>query len=55
MKIGDFLLLRLEEAGVQRLFGVPGADNLELLHQLLKVYLPTLIFRSRCRPPFSTP
>ena len=34
MKIGDFLLRRLEEAGVRHLFGVPGDYNLELLHQL---------------------
>jgi indolepyruvate decarboxylase len=34
MKIGDFLLRRLEEAGVRRLFGVPGDYNLELLQQL---------------------
>ena len=33
MKIGDFLLRRLNEAGV-RLFGVPGDYNLELLQQL---------------------
>jgi indolepyruvate decarboxylase len=34
MKIGDFLLRRLKEAGVQHLFGVPGDYNLELLQQL---------------------
>jgi indolepyruvate decarboxylase len=34
MKIGDFLLLRLEEAGVRHLFGVPGDYNLVLLQQL---------------------
>ncbi|HKA70230.1 MAG TPA: thiamine pyrophosphate-binding protein [Xanthobacteraceae bacterium] len=34
MKIGDFLLRRLEEAGVRHLFGVPGDYNLELLQQL---------------------
>src|SRR5262249_55090073 len=34
MKIGDFLLRRLEEAGIQHLFGVPGDYNLELLQQL---------------------
>src|SRR5215813_6000449 len=34
MKIGEFLLRRLEEAGVQHLFGVPGDYNLELLQQL---------------------
>jgi len=34
MKIGDFLLRRLEEAGVGHLFGVPGDFNLELLQQL---------------------
>src|SRR5262249_24240359 len=35
MTIGDFLLRRLEEAGVRHLFGVPGDYNLELLQQLL--------------------
>ncbi|MFF0456401.1 alpha-keto acid decarboxylase family protein [Nocardia africana] len=34
MTIGDFLLRRLEEAGISHLFGVPGDYNLELLHQL---------------------
>jgi indolepyruvate decarboxylase len=34
MKIGDFLLRRLEEAGARHLFGVPGDYNLELLQQL---------------------
>jgi indolepyruvate decarboxylase len=34
MKIGDFLLRRLEEAGVRHLFGVPGDYNVELLQQL---------------------
>src|SRR5215472_16187921 len=34
MKIGDFLLRRLEEAGVRHLFGVPGDYNLPLLQQL---------------------
>ena len=34
MKIGDFLLRRLKEAGVWHLFGVPGDYNLELLQQL---------------------
>jgi indolepyruvate decarboxylase len=34
MKVGDFLLRRLEEAGVRHLFGVPGDYNLELLQQL---------------------
>jgi indolepyruvate decarboxylase len=33
-KIGDFLLRRLEEAGIRHLFGVPGDFNLELLQQL---------------------
>lgn len=32
--IGDFLLRRLEEAGIKRLFGVPGDYNLELMQQL---------------------
>src|SRR5215813_9025610 len=34
MKIGDFLLRRLEEAGIKHLFGVPGDYNLALLQQL---------------------
>src|SRR5262252_6651977 len=34
MTIGDFLLRRLEEAGVHHLFGVPGDYNVELLQQL---------------------
>ena len=34
MKIGEFLLRRLAEAGVGYLFGVPGDFNLELLQQL---------------------
>ena len=34
MKIGDFLLRRLEEADVRHGFGVPGNDNLELFQQL---------------------
>jgi indolepyruvate decarboxylase len=33
MKIGDFLLRRLKEAGIGHLFGVPGDFNLELLQQ----------------------
>jgi indolepyruvate decarboxylase len=32
--IGDFLLRRLEEAGVRHLFGVPGDYNLTLMQQL---------------------
>ena len=34
MTIGDFLLRRLEEAGIKHLFGVPGDYNLTLLQQL---------------------
>jgi indolepyruvate decarboxylase len=34
MKMGDFLLRRLEEAGIRRLFGVPGDYNLGFLQQL---------------------
>jgi indolepyruvate decarboxylase len=34
MKIGDFLLRRLKEAGIRHLFGVPGDYNLALLQQL---------------------
>jgi indolepyruvate decarboxylase len=34
MRIGDFLLRRLEEAGLRHLFGVPGDYNLALLQQL---------------------
>jgi indolepyruvate decarboxylase len=33
MAVGDFLLRRLQEAGVGHLFGVPGDFNLELLQQ----------------------
>lgn len=32
--IGNFLLRRLQEAGVQHIFGVPGDYNLELMQQL---------------------
>src|SRR5499426_103985 len=32
--IGDFLLRRLQEAGIRHIFGVPGDYNLELLQQL---------------------
>jgi TPP-dependent 2-oxoacid decarboxylase len=32
--IGDFLLRRLREAGIQQLFGVPGDFNLEFVQQL---------------------
>ena len=34
MTIGEFLLRRLQEAGIGHLFGVPGDFNLELLQQL---------------------
>jgi indolepyruvate decarboxylase len=34
MKIGDFLLRRLKDAGIGHLFGVPGDYNLGLLQQL---------------------
>jgi len=34
MKIGEFLLRRLQEAGIGHVFGVPGDFNLELLQQL---------------------
>jgi indolepyruvate decarboxylase len=34
MKLGEFLLRRLKEAGIRHLFGVPGDYNLELLQQL---------------------
>jgi len=34
MKIGEFLLRRLEEAGVRHLFGVPGDYNLPLIQEL---------------------
>ncbi len=33
MTVGDFLLRRLQEAGLRHLFGVPGDFNLELLQQ----------------------
>ena len=32
--IGNFLLRRLKEAGVEHIFGVPGDYNLELMQQL---------------------
>jgi len=34
MSIGNFLLRRLQEAGIRHLFGVPGDYNLELMQQL---------------------
>src|SRR4029077_7429247 len=34
MTVGDFLIRRLQEAGIGHLFGVPGDFNLELLQQL---------------------
>jgi indolepyruvate decarboxylase len=34
MTVGEFLLRRLHEAGIEHLFGVPGDFNLELLQQL---------------------
>lgn len=34
MTVGQFLLRRIREAGVQHAFGVPGDFNLELLQQL---------------------
>jgi Thiamine pyrophosphate enzyme, N-terminal TPP binding domain len=43
MKIGDFLLRRLKEAGVRHLFGVPGDYNLELLQQLQDAGAPQWI------------
>jgi TPP-dependent 2-oxoacid decarboxylase len=39
MKIGAFLLDRLEEAGVRHLFGVPGDYNLELLELVEESFL----------------
>ena len=45
MKIGDFLLRRLKEAGVRHLFGVPGDYNLELLQQLQDT--GALVFRHK--------
>src|SRR6201997_3134857 len=33
-RIGDFLLRRLQEAGIKHLFGVPGDYNLEFMQQL---------------------
>ena len=32
--IGDFLLRRLQEAGIKHIFGVPGDYNLGLMQQL---------------------
>ena len=43
MKIGDFLLRRLEEAGIRHLFGVPGDYNLPLLQQLQDAGAPKWI------------
>jgi indolepyruvate decarboxylase len=34
MSIGNFLLRRLQEAGIRHIFGVPGDYNLELMQQL---------------------
>jgi len=34
MSIGNFLLRRLQEAGIRHLFGIPGDYNLELMQQL---------------------
>jgi indolepyruvate decarboxylase len=34
MAVGDFLLRRLQEAGIGHMFGVPGDFNLELLQQM---------------------
>ena len=34
MTIGDFLLKRLKEAGVEHIIGVPGDFNLEFLEQI---------------------
>jgi indolepyruvate decarboxylase len=34
MSIGNFLLRRLQEAGIEHIFGVPGDYNLELMQQL---------------------
>ena len=34
MSIGDFLLRRLQKAGIHHIFGVPGDYNLELMQQL---------------------
>ena len=31
--MGDFLLRRLQEVGIQHIFGVPGDYNLELMQQ----------------------
>jgi hypothetical protein len=33
MSVGEFLLRRLREAGVEHAFGLPGDYNLELLHR----------------------
>ena len=41
--IGDFLLRRLHEAGIQHLFGVPGDYNLEFMRQLAEVGDPACI------------
>ena len=41
--IGEFLLRRLEEAGIKHIFGVPGDYNLELMQQLEDRGEPTWI------------
>ena len=40
--IGDFLLRRLHEAGIQHLFGVPGDYNLEFMQQIAERGDPAL-------------
>lgn len=43
MSIGNFLLRRLEEAGIRHIFGVPGDYNLEFMQQLEDRGEPTWI------------
>jgi indolepyruvate decarboxylase len=37
MNIGNFLLMRLQQIGVEYIFGVPGDFNLQLLEQIKEV------------------
>ena len=43
MKIGDFLLRRVEEAGVRHLFRVPGDGACSLIHQIIAVCFDLIV------------
>jgi indolepyruvate decarboxylase len=43
MSVGDFLLRRIQEAGVDKIFGVPGDFSLELVQQVEDEELATWI------------